>query len=291
MFRRSNDQSISFDSSPATKASPPQDFDPNAVNTVQLSAFVAPGGLLGRWFGRCLRLRIERFHCVLSKKKANAAPSSSSSSSSGDQPLIGRTPAQLSIKRVEVDANSLMPDYEVYPPVRPSGNSGGNTSFFWRRWLQKNTDGNEKTHTHDPHSMAPEYPPRVALTYSEAHKVRKRTFSTGVLDVDRFPQILFEVTDEDAATINGDLYLHGMVQPIKCYKYYHAAYGSNAASSTVRPQQGFNEVPDDGLLRVRCPIPLEEFHVTRPALWLGLFTIQPVVEVEAQIPLHHNLAS
>lgn len=285
MLRRSNDQSISFNTSPvAATHSSPQVLDPAAGNSVQLSAFVSPGGLLGRWFGRCLRLRVERFHCVLSKKKFVSSSTSSSSSgprsSTTAESVETRSPAQLSIKRVEVDANSLMPDYEMYPPVHSnhaSASSGASSSFFWRRW-SKNKSGEEETH--DPHQLAPEYAPRVALTYSEAHKVRKRTFSANVLDADRFPQILFEVTDEDAATIRGDLYLHGMVQPIQCYKYYNAA-----ATSPSDQKHRFEGATDDGFLRVRCPIPLEEFHVMRPSLWLGLFTIQPVVEVEAQIPI------
>lgn len=97
---------------------------------VQLFAYVFPAGLLGRWMGRCLRLRVGRFQCTVEGphgEKKGRAPSLSPPrardglsredffSSSSSFPSAQEAPF-LGVRVVEVEVDSVVPEMEVFPP-------------------------------------------------------------------------------------------------------------------------------------------------------------------------------
>lgn len=258
MLRHSGEQTISADPYKPNSSS-------SIVGQIDFYAYVSPAGLLGRLIGRCLRFRVERY-------RATVKPPPSSSTTPSD-------PLYLGLQRVEIEAESLHPDYEVYTPKTFSYTTAPRQSVFsWRGGSASTSSSSaapegdrETVPPHLPHETPPDYTPRLALTFAEIQKVRRRTFSSSLLDIDRFPQILFEVTSENASSITGDLYLRGLTQTVQCEKYHYAPPSPTGAT-------------EDGLLRVRCPIKIEDYQMTKPALWLGVFTVKPIVEIEVRIP-------
>lgn len=124
---------------------------------VNMYVYTQPAGLLGRLVGRALRLRVERFLVDLDKDRA--------------------------LPVVEVDAESLQPQCEVYP-----------TSKF----------------------------ERVPLSYNEVERVQRRTRGY-TLDVPRYPTITFETTASTESSVEGALCLHGQTHPIRCTKAVEGA--------------------------------------------------------------------
>eukprot|EP00796_Vickermania_ingenoplastis_P000185 gene187-100_t len=287
MFRRSQDSVLySFDTSSApTPGAAAAAAGSSAVQfpDVQVYAFVRPGGLLGYFVGRCLRLRVERFHCACSR---TASPPRASEDLA---PLRG-------LQRVEVDLSSVEPDYEMYATPQSTSSSSS-----WTQWWSPSSSSSSAGSA-PPFPLPPVYHPRVALTLAEMHKVRRRLQSAGVLDVHRHPQAVFEVTNETPETVEGDLYFHGVTQPIRCRKDLVAPDGQTPLQPRGRPappaSSTAQEVPQhslvdalgtpvaaaDAYVRIHCPVSLDAFHVSRPALWLGLFTVQPRVDVETTFP-------
>lgn len=201
-----------------------------ALQGITFYAYAFPGGLLGRFIGRCIRLRVSRYACVVGRDRpallaaassstATASDGGSSSSSTSVLPMLS------GLKRVEVDPSGLEPDCEV----------------------------------HQNATMQP----RLAFTFAETHKIRQRLDST-VLDTARFPQVLYEIHEESETEVRGDLYLRGFTHPLQC-----------------RKEVKLNE----GVLSVSCDVRLSDYDVPLPSLWMGLFTVKPLMKVEAAIPL------
>lgn len=360
---------------------------PNPFEEVELFLHVSPGGLLGRWLGRCLRLRVGRFQCVVrdddggggggvgakpgsvQETVRTTTSNSTGGSSTAGSPLLG-------VRVVEVETDSILPDMEVVPPP---------TS--WRRkYVQEESNSNSVPPSPPPRPLGarnsctspwnpfsssllppPVFSPRVPLTLSERNKIVKRLFSSDVLDVDRFPLAWFDVEEETAQRINGELYVKGIPQRVQCRKFSYPRLGgpppppatsAAAPPSSLPPQRGNTSSPtaddsrednaatpppavsaasttssisssssssfsrrnttttitphsvaasplqelqaiqaaqrdmerreriDDEFLHIYCSIPdITAFAITKPSLWMGLFSINATVEVEAKVPL------
>lgn len=311
---------------------------PPPIEEVELFLHVSPGGWLGRFIGRCLRLRVGRFQCVIDPERAkndqaldsSMQQSGSTSSSSSSIP----TPPFLGLRTVEVETDSIVPDMEVLP-----------LSHKWRKmfleeekWIEKKEQEESKC-TPSSSSMTPSssslswrttgktahasisppvFAPRVPFTYLERRKIQKRLFSPDILSVDRFPLLWLEVEEEKATSIKGELYVKGIPQTVRCRKFFyssapppvsHASPGLSEAGGTAAASNGTTasiaspleelqhlqaqqravqekDALNDGFLHIYCPIPnIDAFSIVKPSLWMGLFTVNSTVEVEAKIPL------
>ncbi|CCW65069.1 unnamed protein product [Phytomonas sp. EM1] len=124
------------------------------LKRVQMHVYTKPAGFLGRLIGRALRFRIEDFSYIVNRK---------------DGGLV----------RVEVGANSIVPECEVYQDAVRSE--------------------------------------RVSLTFSETTRLRRR-INTNVLNVARYPVAEFDVESDERDAVKGVLHLHGQSHPIICVK-------------------------------------------------------------------------
>ncbi|EPY32896.1 hypothetical protein STCU_02588 [Strigomonas culicis] len=124
---------------------------------VDMYVYTQPAGLLGRLVGRALRFRVERFLVDLGRDGA--------------------------LPRVEVDAESLRPQCEVYPT----------TKFE-----------------------------RAPLGYAEVERLQRRTRGY-TLDAPRYPTITFDTTASREDAVEGVLCLRGASQPIRCTKAVEGA--------------------------------------------------------------------
>lgn len=380
MFKRSQTERVlSFEHSTTTSSSPASHSLSGEVHLtpsssfsstptkgsseVELFAYVFPGGLLGRWIGRCLRLRVGRFQCTIDPHHAQKGGSPpppprttdpplseeddfSFSSSSSSSPRSAYEAPFLGVRVVEVEADSVVPEMEVFPP-----------SPAWRRQFaqvekqQQQKKEEERQRHHHPSSLdvyrsssffsslrssssssgdepslsPPFFLPRLPLTYSERNKVQKRLLSSSILHADRFPLIWYDVEEEDGKSLTGELYVKGVGQPVKCHKFYTprttmvhptavspttttTTTTSSSSSPSSLPVEGSNVpagnakrrvsgVPPlhspvgDGFLHIHCSIPdIEAYGISKPSLWMRLFTILSTVEVEAKIPLDGKLS-
>lgn len=128
------------------------------LRDVDMYVYVQPAGLLGRYLGRPLRFRVERFSFLVNRRERQ-------------------------VQQVEVDADSLMPQCEVYMPSRFE---------------------------------------RVPLNYSEVERLIRRTRGY-VLNVPRYPLITFDVTANTEANVAGTLNLHGESHTVECTKAVEGA--------------------------------------------------------------------
>ncbi|CBH13354.1 hypothetical protein, conserved [Trypanosoma brucei gambiense DAL972] len=169
---------------------------------VDMFVYTLPSGVLGRFIGRALRFRVDRFNF-----------STGPSADGNDK--------RRSLKSVEVEANSLSPLCEV-------------DKFQFER---------------------------LPLTVSEVVRLERRTRDY-VLDVTRYPRILYTVEEETPTEVKGTLELRGERKAITCTK------------SVEGPE-----------LIVRCPIDTREFNIPSYSLMYGVFGVSPHVQVETRIPL------
>lgn len=128
------------------------------LKDIDMNVYVQPGGILGGLLGRPLRFRVEEFAYIVSRR-------------------------DHTLRRVEVEANSLSPKSEVYMPSRFE---------------------------------------RVPLRFSEVERILRRTRSH-VLNVSRYPSIDFDVQRETPTAVEGVLHLHGESHMIQCKKTVEGA--------------------------------------------------------------------
>lgn len=128
------------------------------LRDVDMYVYVQPAGLLGRYLGRPLRFRVERFSFLVNRRERQ-------------------------VQQVEVDADSLIPQCEVYMPSRFE---------------------------------------RLPLNYGEVERLMRRTRGV-VLNVPRYPLITFDVAANSEASVRGTLHLHGESHPIECTKAVEGA--------------------------------------------------------------------
>ncbi|KPI85650.1 hypothetical protein ABL78_5300 [Leptomonas seymouri] len=130
----------------------------NELRDVEMYVYVQPAGLLGRWLGRSLRFEVKRFSFLVNRRERE-------------------------LRQVEVDADSLMPQCEVYMPSRFE---------------------------------------RLPLSFSEVERLIRRTRSY-VLNVPRYPLITFDVAADTVDSVKGTLNLHGESHAIECTKTVEGA--------------------------------------------------------------------
>lgn len=152
---------------------------------VRMHVITQPAGLLGRFFGRCLRLRVDQFSYTVGP---------------GNR-----------LQQVDVEADSLVPDCEVRRVPVPES----------QRMQIITTDSSVHSSKADLEAAAAmaasRFEERVPLTISESSKLVRRARGY-VLDVPRYPYVQFDVEAEDPAGITGTLHLHGESHQIKCHK-------------------------------------------------------------------------
>lgn len=190
------------------------------LKDVDMFIYTDPAGLLGRILGRCLRFRVSDFSFVVDRR----------------QPTV--------LRRVEVDADSIRGECEVYAPSRN------------RRHARFSSTGSSGA---DGAADSTRFE-RLPLTYSEIERLRRRVRGS-VLNVPRYPLIEFEVASETPSAIEGVLSLHGESKNIKCSRQV-----------------------EGGQLVVQCPISLKDFHIIPYSLWFGLFSVADKVIVETRVP-------
>lgn len=130
----------------------------NELRDVDMYVYVQPAGLLGRYLGRPLRFNVQRFSFLVNRRERQ-------------------------VQQVEVDADSLMPQCEVYLPSRFE---------------------------------------RVPLNFSEVERLIRRTRNY-VLNVPRYPLITYDVASSTEAAVKGTLHLHGESHTVECTKAVEGA--------------------------------------------------------------------
>ncbi|KAG5478746.1 hypothetical protein LSCM1_06150 [Leishmania martiniquensis] len=130
----------------------------NELKDVDMYVYVQPAGLLGRVLGRPLRLRVQQFSFLVSRR-------------------------EHTLERIEVGADSLLPQCEVHMPSRLE---------------------------------------RVPLTFSEVERVMRRTRGS-VLDAPRYPLITYDVVANTSDAVRGTLKLHGESHAVECSKAVEGA--------------------------------------------------------------------
>ncbi|KAG5478550.1 hypothetical protein LSCM4_04783 [Leishmania orientalis] len=128
------------------------------LKDVDMYVYVQPAGLLGRLLGRPLRLKVQQFSFLVNRRERE-------------------------LQRVEVDADSLLPQCEVHMPSRLE---------------------------------------RVPLSFSEVERVMRRTRSF-VLNAPRYPLIVYDVETNTSDTVKGTLNLHGESHTVECSKAVEGA--------------------------------------------------------------------
>lgn len=102
---------------------------------------------------------------------------------------------------------------------------------------------------------------RLLLTLQESEKVSRRT-RLAVLDSARFPKITYHVDREDASSLEGRLELRGEQHPVRCTK-------------TV----------DGPELVVSCLVDYTKHGAPQYGHLVGLFSVNPTVEVVSRVPM------
>ncbi|KAG5504845.1 hypothetical protein GH5_05476 [Leishmania sp. Ghana 2012 LV757] len=128
------------------------------LKDVDMYVYVQPAGLLGRFLGRPLRLKVQQFWFLVNRRERE-------------------------LQRVEVDADSLLPQCEVHMPSRLE---------------------------------------RVPLSFSEVERVMQRTRSF-VLNAPRYPLIVYDVETNTSDAVKGTLNLHGESHAVECSKAVEGA--------------------------------------------------------------------
>ncbi|KAL7708968.1 hypothetical protein N2W54_004207 [Lotmaria passim] len=128
------------------------------LRDVDMYVYVQPAGLLGRYLGRPLRFKVQRFSFLVNRR-------------------------ERMLQQVEVDADSLVPQCEVYMPSRFE---------------------------------------RLPLNYSEVERLIRRTRNY-VLNVPRYPLITYDVSENTEASVRGTLNLHGESHAVECIKVVEGA--------------------------------------------------------------------
>ncbi|GET88804.1 hypothetical protein, conserved [Leishmania tarentolae] len=128
------------------------------LKDVDMYVYVEPAGLLGRFLGRPLRLKVQQFSFLVNRR-------------------------ERALQSVEVNADSLFPQCEVYMPSRFE---------------------------------------RVPLNFSEVERVMQRTRNY-VLNAPRYPLITYEVEADTSDAVKGTLSLHGVSHTVECNKAVEGA--------------------------------------------------------------------
>ncbi|KAG5501315.1 hypothetical protein JIQ42_06316 [Leishmania sp. Namibia] len=128
------------------------------LKDVDMYVYVQPAGLLGRLLGRPLRLKVQQFSFLVNRRERE-------------------------LQRVEVDADSLLPQCEVHMPSRQE---------------------------------------RVPLSFSEVERVMRRTRGF-VLNAPRYPLIVYDVETNTSDAVKGTLNLHGESHAVECSKAVEGA--------------------------------------------------------------------
>ncbi|KAG5504461.1 hypothetical protein JKF63_04913 [Porcisia hertigi] len=128
------------------------------LKDVDMYVYVEPAGFFGRFIGRPLRLKVQRFSFLVNQR-------------------------ERALQRVEVDADSLLPQCEVYMPSRFE---------------------------------------RVPLSFGEMERVMRRTRSY-VLDAPRYPLITYDVESNTSDAVKGTLRLRGESRAVECSKQVEGA--------------------------------------------------------------------
>ncbi|CAJ1026271.1 hypothetical protein Q4I30_004141 [Leishmania utingensis] len=128
------------------------------LKDVDMYVYVEPAGLLGRFLGRPLRLKVQKFSFLVNRREHE-------------------------LHRVVVEADSLLPQCEVYMPSRFE---------------------------------------RVPLSFHETERVMRRTRSY-VLDTHRYPLITYDVEANTSDAVKGTLSLHGESHAVECSKAVEGA--------------------------------------------------------------------